>query len=166
MKKLDSKKIVINHPEKMTWLKETIEWSATLFGWAVWLFLARPLFVAVLWFIGFKVFYTHMIRLEGWHGMIIFFSKYIYIVVLIFLIARGWGFYNAFKYRGKSKRKQNPPTTPEDLDTYFRLPKGGTSKIQKWKEVQVDFMTRKEIRLSNPREANPSFLDGVHSQAA
>lgn len=131
--------IIINRPEKLRGIRKTAEWSATTFGWAVWFFFCRPLFITFLWFLGVEAFYIHMIRLQGFKSVIVFFGSYVSVVLSVFALALIWNKYNKIRYGRRNQRKATPAVTPEELDQSFKMKEGSTAKLHSWKEVRVDF---------------------------
>lgn len=131
--------IIIDRPEKLRLARKTAEWSATTFGWAVWFFFCRPLFITFLWFLGVEAFYIHMIRLQGFKSVIVFFGSYASVILSVFTVALVWNMYNKIRYGRETKRKATPAVTPEELDWSFKMKEGSAAKLQIWKEVRVDF---------------------------
>ncbi|HQP10865.1 MAG TPA: poly-beta-1,6-N-acetyl-D-glucosamine biosynthesis protein PgaD, partial [Candidatus Omnitrophota bacterium] len=48
--------LIINRPEALKVTRRRIEFSLTTLGWAIWIFLCRPLLIVLLWLVSFRVF--------------------------------------------------------------------------------------------------------------
>lgn len=149
--------LIINRPEAMKDLRRRTEFSITTIGWIVWLFLCRPLFILLLWLIGFKFFYQHMVDLGGLVGLNEL--KYVYItcIVLILLLVRGWNVYNKIRYGKKTRRKFDGGVTHKSLEEYFELPDDAAIEIHKMSEIDVDFLDNHQINLKDTKSPSESF---------
>src|ERR1017187_4981193 len=96
--------LIIYHPHALNPLRRGVEWSVTAIGWFIWAVLCRPLLLAFLWFLGFEIFYEHMIRLGGIKALVSFAFIYFGSLFVMYLFIRGWNYYNARKFRKKNKR--------------------------------------------------------------
>jgi biofilm PGA synthesis protein PgaD len=145
--------IIVNNPKKLNPFRKGTEWSLTFIGWCIWLFLIRPIMLVFLWFIGFKMFYVHMIRLKGLSSLILFFANYLFIILFILLFVRGWNVYNRIRFRGREHRQHATAVRPEELDKHFLMPEGSAASIQTWDEIRVDFHKGGQFEVMN--EAPP-----------
>src|SRR5271154_7383806 len=97
--------LIIYHPHALNPLRKGVELGVTVVGWFIWAILCRPLLLAFLWFLGFELFYEHMIRLGGYKALLSFAFIYFGSIFLMYLLIRGWNFYNSKKFKGKDRRK-------------------------------------------------------------
>jgi len=154
-RKLDS--LIINRPEALQTARRRIEFSLTTIGWAVWIFLCRPVLIILLWLISFRVFFRHMVDLGGLVGLQELKIVYISGIILIVFLIRGWNFYNKVRYGKKRRRKSVRGVSDERLEKYFKLPQGSAGRLQGMKEIDVDFLENNQIRIDDSRKALHCF---------
>lgn len=157
-RKIDKKSIIIDRPEALSSFRRGTEWSITTLGWMLWFFLCRPLILVFLWFIGVEIFYEHMLRLGGLKGLKDIWGIYLFIILVIFFIVRGWNVYNYFKFRKKDRRQQAKPVIPPELEDYFRMEPATAATIQTWPNVAVDFADHYALKLRDPSGKNPQVF--------
>jgi len=148
IKKL-KKTLIIDRPEALGPFRRSLEWSITSIGWIIWFFLCRPVILILLWLLGFRLFYEHMIRLGGLRGLQEFFWIYSGMVLSIFLILRGWNVYNLRKFNKKSRRQNSAVVTGLELEQYFKMPPGGMKDLQGWKDISIDFMSDHFLKITD-----------------
>jgi len=145
----DQKKedLIISRPQSVSSMRKGTEMTATVVGWFIWAVLCRPLVLLILWVLGVEIFYEHMIRLKGIFSLADSVLLYYVIVVVFYLIIRGWSSYNQWKFRGKDRRVRNPAVSSQDLEQFFKLPPKTVKKVQAWKDITVDFQTNDQLLL-------------------
>jgi poly-beta-1,6-N-acetyl-D-glucosamine biosynthesis protein PgaD len=131
--------LIISRPRALSTMRKGTEMTVTAVGWIIWAVLCRPLLLAFLWFLGFKNFYEHMIRLKGMLGLADLAFIYFTVVFALYLLIRGWNSYNAWKFKGRERRVRNPSVSAQDLERLFNLPAQTVEKAQTWKGMTVDF---------------------------
>ncbi|MCP4629880.1 MAG: poly-beta-1,6-N-acetyl-D-glucosamine biosynthesis protein PgaD [bacterium] len=155
------KNIIINKPEKLGSLKKGAEWSFTLLGWIFWFFFCRTLLIALLWFVGFKLFAFHMIHLKGLKSLFALLLNYLFVLLFIIFLFLGWGLYNKIRFKGKDRRRSSPEIKEEELDQYFRMKAGSTKEIQKWNDIKIDFLQEGCIQIYNENNSVEAPLYGT-----
>ena len=156
----DHDDLIIYHPHALHPLRKGVELSITAIGWFIWAVLCRPLFLTILWFLGFEIFYEHMIRLGGIKALVNFAFIYFTSVFVMYLFVRGWNYYNARKFRKKNKRKNVKNVTTADLEHYFRFSPHTIEKAQGWKNIVVGFQAKNQISLKNPADLKTESSKG------
>jgi biofilm PGA synthesis protein PgaD len=139
--------LIIYHPHALHPLRKGVEMTVTVIGWFIWAVLCRPLFLAFLWFLGFEIFYEHMIRLGGIKALIDFAYLYLGTIFAMYVLIRSWNFYNARKFRNKNKRKNVKDVTAADLEDYFKFAPDTIEKAQGWKNTVVGFSGLNQILI-------------------
>jgi poly-beta-1,6-N-acetyl-D-glucosamine biosynthesis protein PgaD len=136
-----SEGLIIDRPGSMTHIRRGMELSVTTFGWIVWLFVCRPLLITLLWAMGFRFFYEHMVSLGGVYGLRELWLIYTSIIICILVFVRGWGVYNKMKFGKRQRRTTAVSVKPDELDKYYALPPGSMGFILESKVVRVDFLS-------------------------
>lgn len=95
--------LIIDVPEKLSKLRRAAETSATVMAAIVWLVAVRPLLAIGLWYVGWHLAYTHMIRLQGFNNLG-YFALLGMIALSLFSSMFLWSRYNAARFRGKTRR--------------------------------------------------------------
>jgi len=159
-RKLDS--LIINRPEALNATRRRIEFSLTTIGWAVWIFLCRPLLLIILWFLGFRFFFRHMVDLGGLVGLHELKLFYISGVIVIIFLIRGWNFYNKVRYGKKTRRKAVRGVSDRRLEEYFKLPLGGAQKLQNMSEIKINFNKDHQLTINDPAKPSQGFKGYFH----
>jgi len=154
-KKLDS--LIINRPEALHNLRRRTEISITTIGWIVWIFLCRPALLAILWFVGFRFFFKHMIDLSGLAGLQELKVFYISVIIVIILLIRGWNMYNKVRYGKKKRRSTAKGVTEEKLESFFKLPPNSAKKLQGMDEITVDFLEDHQFHVKDTKNTSNQF---------
>ncbi len=154
-KKLDS--LIINRPEALHGIRRNAEFSITTIGWIVWIFLCRPALLAILWLIGFRFFFKHMIDLGGLSGLQELKLFYISVIIVIILLIRGWNMYNKVRYGKKKRRSMAKGVSAEKLESCFKLPRNSAKKLQGMSEITVDFLEDHQFHVQDKNNADNQF---------
>jgi len=149
--------LIINKPEFMHSMRRRVEISVTTIGWVVWLFLCRPALLLVLWLVGFRFFYRHMIDLSGLAGLEEMKIFYISVIIAIILLMRGWNMYNKMRFGKKDRRKFAPKVSEENLEDYFKLPQNSAQKLWNMGEITVDFLEDHQFHVIDTKNPNDQF---------
>jgi|GEM_PF-2200874 len=112
--------LIIERVNLLSRLTVFSQWSYNAFAWFCWIFLLRPLLIAGLWYLGFKMTYFQMIELEGFHNPE-FFRWLIIALCLIFLFMLFWNRYNAYRFRGKDRRRSRGECDSVDMAAYYKV---------------------------------------------
>ena len=140
--------LIILRPKAISAMRKGTEMTATAVGWIIWAVLCRPLILAVLWYLGFKNFYEHMIRLKGIFGLGDLIFVYFTVVFVLYLVIRGWNSYNAWKFQGKERRVRSSSVSEQDLERLFNLPPQTIEQAQAWKGITIDFQSDDRVFLT------------------
>lgn len=154
-KKLDS--LIINRPEALNNIRRGAEISITTIGWIVWIFLCRPVLLVILWLMGFRFFFKHMIDLSGLSGLQELKLFYISVIIVIVLLIRGWNMYNKARYGKKKRRSVVKGVSEERLEGCFKLPPGSVQKLRKMEEITVDFLEDHQFHIRDTKNAKNQF---------
>ena len=152
--------LIINRPMAMRTFRRRMEISITTIGWAIWIFVCRPLFIIFLWMIGFQFFYEHMINLGGLLGLQEQGIGYLVVIFLVYLLVRGWNVYNKVQYGTRNRRKDFRETDAGELDKFFRFPENSCLHFQKAKRINIDFFEGGRIEVQDPRRPEQSVTKG------
>ena len=154
-KKLDS--LIINRPEALHNIRRKAEFSITTIGWIVWIFLCRPALLAILWMVGFRFFFRHMIDLGGLAGLQELRLFYISVIIFIILMIRGWNMYNKVRYGKKKRRSTAKGVSEEKLESFFKLPRNSAKKLQSMDEITVDFLEDHQFHVVDSKNPDDQF---------
>ncbi len=149
--------LIISRPENLSQGRKGVEAWITAAGWVLWAFLCRPVFLGILWFLGFEVFYEHMIRLKGIQGLADYTVIYAVVIFVLYILIRGWNAYNSRKFRGKNRRIRSALVTAKEMGRFFDLPIGTVEAVQAAGNVAVDIEDGK-IRLRTAASLSIFFL--------
>ncbi len=149
--------LIINRPEALKVTRRRIEFSLTTLGWAIWIFLCRPLLIILLWLVSFRVFFRHMVDLGGLIGLQEL--KFVYISVIIFIVfmIRGWSFYNKVRFGKKTRRKFVRGVSEKRLEEYFKLPDGSAHQLQNMKAIDIEFLDKHQLHIRDAERSSARF---------
>jgi len=149
--------LIINRPDSLHKMRRKAEISITTVGWIVWLFLCRPALLVVLWMVGFRFFFRHMIDLSGLAGLQELKLVYISVLIVIVFTICGWNMYNKMRY-GKKKRRSNAQDVSEEkLESCFKLPHNSAQKLWNMREITVDFLEDHQFHVTDTKNPNDQF---------
>lgn len=124
-----------DNPGLRSFFRNIIELTFTGFVWGIWVYLLLPLVNIVMWIAGLRFIETSIIEQLGYKELIDLMSKMGWIVLIVFLILRLWGFYNYRRYGKRTRRKGSLPVTVEHLAARFRIPAEQVKDMQSRKEI-------------------------------
>jgi biofilm PGA synthesis protein PgaD len=126
---------IIDKPKLKSFLRKIAELGFTSLMWGLWFYLFLPLLNLVLWVLGIRYFYIEVFELAGYKGLINLLLKAGWVILIVFLILRFWGFYNYWRFGKRERRKSLPSETFEKMSEYFQIPPEQIQHIQSSKEV-------------------------------
>jgi len=147
--KRNRRPIIIDRPDLLGSSRRWTEWGITTIGWVMWVFICRPILIALLWALGLRVFYHQMVKLGGLGGIVELFWIYFWVVVAIWIIIRSWNLYNYLKFRNKNARKHSRPVGAREIEKFFKLPSECLGGVHSSSVVEVDFIERNDIRVKD-----------------
>jgi poly-beta-1,6-N-acetyl-D-glucosamine biosynthesis protein PgaD len=164
--------LVIDVPEQLSRARRAEDAGLTALAAVLWLVALRPVLLLALWYLGFEVAYTHMVRLEGWDnrgwfGLLaaLFFGH----AALLF----AWRTYNARRF-GQAERRtaQRGPSdaelrarlgvSPEQLE---RLRASRSARIERPRRTEVVVTCAEGARftlLHDPLGPRPARVRMLH----
>lgn len=127
---------IIDKPKLKSLLRNVTELSFTGIMWGLWLYLFLPLLNLVLWLLGIRYFYIEVIEKAGYKELINLLGRLGWIILVVFLILRLWGYYNYRRFGKRDKRKSLPSNNADkEMAEYFQIPLDLVLDLQLSKEV-------------------------------
>ena len=124
-----------DNPKLRSYFRNLTEMTFTSFVWGIWLYLLLPVVNILMWILGFKVIKISVIDQVGYNDFFDLMNKMGWIVLIVFLILRLWGYYNYRRFGKRSRRKEAPPVTVEQLAEHYRISVHKIKSMQSQKEV-------------------------------
>lgn len=124
-----------DNPKLKSFLRNIVELTFTGFVWGIWAYLLLPLVNIVMWVVGLRFIEISVIEQLGYKEMIDLMGKMGWIVLIVFLVLRLWGFYNYKRYGQRTRRKGSMPVTIEQLAAHFQIPAEEVKDMQSKKEI-------------------------------
>ena len=115
--------------------RRIVEWGFTTFMWALWLYLFLPLVTVVLWVAGAHYVYLAFFERSALDQLVEMITKIGWAVVVIFLVMRGWGYYNYYVFGRKNRRKMHNVAGTADLGKHIGLTGQEVWGLQNQKEI-------------------------------
>lgn len=126
---------IIDNPSLKGFLRNIGEWTVTVFMWGLWVYFFLPILNIVLWFMGVRYFYSEVIAPRAYSELLSLLGHVGWIVVVVFLVLRLWGYYNYRRFGKLNRRKFPAPTTAEDISRFCSIPVDHILMYQNQKEV-------------------------------
>ncbi len=162
-KKDFDKGIIIDRPTLKSKTRNFSEWTLNILGWILWIFLMRPLFLLFMWFVGYKIFYLHMIKLEGYTNLDKFIA-YTIVIFSIFLILMIWHKYNVFMFRNKERRVGRKNVSNKEMTDFFKFEDPEKIEdIKKARNIDIYFNDNDIIKFKTG-ENNPTVKISFNPQ--
>lgn len=118
-----------------SFLRDTTEWSFTILMWGLWVYLFLPLVSLLLWVIGLPHIYRTVFREDVLQQLLRLLGGVGWMVLVIFIVLRGWGFYNYYVFGKRNRRREYPEVSLEDLSKHFDLSPEEVQVLQDQKEI-------------------------------
>ncbi len=145
------KPIIIERPSLVSKTRHYTEWTIHIIGWILWMLLIRPLIILLLWYLTYRFFKYEMFTLEGIDNPI-YFGIGAGILVSIYLIMFVWSRYNAWRFKGKDRRKSRGDATPEAIAEFYKMKTEDISALQSSSKIDIYFLDNELIEIDNGRE--------------
>src|ERR1041385_3899300 len=94
-----------------------------------------------------------MIRLCGFSGLVDFTFVYMGVIFGLYLLIRGWNFYNSKKFRGKERRLSHKAVSAHDLENFFKLEPQTIDRVREWKDITFEFEEKNQIFLKESKDS-------------
>ena len=124
-----------DRPEIRSLLRNAAEWSFTILMWALWVYFFLPLLSLILWVAGAVHLYKTLFREEVIGELLAMLVKVGWLVLLVFIILRGWGIYNYYLFGRRNRRKNYPVTSASEIGRHFGLTEEEVRSLQQKKEI-------------------------------
>ena len=144
--------LIIESPTLVSKTRNFTEWSLQIMGWILWMLFIRPLVMLIFWYLAFRFFNYHMFKLEGIENLEDFFIGAV-VLVIIYIGMFAWSRYNAYRFRGKDKRRSSGSATPEKMAEYYKVKPENIIDLQNSRNVDVYFLGNDIIELK-PEKAS------------
>jgi biofilm PGA synthesis protein PgaD len=129
--------LIIERPDLQSPSQRVVSTALTLFFWAIWVYLWLPLIGLLGWVFGVDRFYTEMIRLEGYRGVIDLVAFFGLVVTGIVGVLFAWALYNLARFRGRERRRAAAPLTLADFGMAAGVAPGVLSTWQHARMLRV-----------------------------
>jgi biofilm PGA synthesis protein PgaD len=126
---------IIDYPGLKGALLNMGEWSFTACMWILWGYLFLPLLNILLWLIGIRHFYATIIVEAHYHDVMAMARKTGWLVIVVFLLLRGWGIYNYYRFGKHERRISVSPASTRQLAEFFCVTEDAVIRLRDQKEV-------------------------------
>jgi len=157
------KDLIIEKPTLVSKTRHYTEWTLQIMGWILWFFFLRPLIIVLLWYVAFRFFNYQMFKLEGIENPK-YFSIGAGVLVFIYVIMFSWSRYNAYRFRGKDKRRSNGAATPDRMSEYFKVKPENIIDLQNSKNIDVYFLKDGIIEMASEKTSKFRALYAPQNQ--
>jgi poly-beta-1,6-N-acetyl-D-glucosamine biosynthesis protein PgaD len=126
---------IIDRPQLRSTLRNIGEWSFTTIMWVLWGYFFLPMINLLMWLIGGGQIYAIIIHQAHYRDLIRMIQTTGWFALAIFVVLRGWGYYNYRRYGKRERRRSVPPASVESLAAFFNLSEATTRRLQHQKEI-------------------------------
>jgi biofilm PGA synthesis protein PgaD len=124
-----------DNPSLRSFLRRTTEWSITSILWIIWIYLFLPLMSLILWLVGLPYIYRTLFQEEVVQQFFELLGRIGWVVLIIFVVLRGWGLYNYYMFGRRNRRKQHTVVTIDDISRHFNMTPDEVRALQGRKEI-------------------------------
>jgi poly-beta-1,6-N-acetyl-D-glucosamine biosynthesis protein PgaD len=126
---------VFNNPKLKSIWRHLTEGGVTTLMWAGWIYLLLPLLNLLLWFLGLRFIYVEVFQTTGFREFFELLNRVGWAIIVIFIILRGWGFYNYYRFGKRNRRSQLPANhLNEKMSVFFQIAPDQVNLMQASKE--------------------------------
>jgi biofilm PGA synthesis protein PgaD len=122
-------------PELRGVARTVIEWSFTSLMWALWIYLFLPMLSAILWIAGLHYIYRELFQASALAQLMDMLARTGWTIAVIFVVLRGWGYYNYFVFGRQNRRKQYQELTQAELGRHFGMTEQQVGILRSEKEI-------------------------------
>jgi biofilm PGA synthesis protein PgaD len=127
--------IIEDRPELRGRTRTTVELVVTTLMWAFWIYLFLPMVTVVLWVAGLHFIYHTVIEPAVLTHVKAMLMRLGLFIAIVFIVLRGWGYYNYYAFGRLDRRKQSAAITPADMAGHFGLSVDRVRMLQNEKEI-------------------------------
>jgi biofilm PGA synthesis protein PgaD len=127
--------IIEDKPELLGKARARIELVFTTLMWALWIYLFIPMLTIVLWFAGLHYIYHTVVEPAVLTHVKEMLMRLGLFILIVFIVLRGWGYYNYYAFGKLNRRKNSKPIGPAELAEHFGLPEQRVRLMQNEKEI-------------------------------
>lgn len=153
-----------NNPGLRSVTRVVFEWSFTAIMWALWVYLFLPMISLVMWAVGLHLFYVHLFEGAALERLADLLGQMGLTVLIVFVILRGWGYYNLYKFGRRDRRRRRPVATRDLLGRQFNLSSAQVLSLQSQKEIVWTGLYAKPAAGKRPRRRFE--WENCHEEAA
>lgn len=139
-----SEGFIVDVPEQLSWARRTTDAGLTTFAMVLWFLALRPLFLLGIWYLGWQVAYTHMVKLEGWNNGG-YFAALGAVVAGLSALFFAWSRYNALRFRRAERRSLQRVASEAELPARFGLSLEQIERVRNSRELRVERPRRTEV---------------------
>ncbi|MCP4748065.1 MAG: poly-beta-1,6-N-acetyl-D-glucosamine biosynthesis protein PgaD [Desulfobacteraceae bacterium] len=127
-----------NNPDLRSFMRNGAEFSFTTAMWVLWIYLFLPLVSLAVWLSGSHYVYIFIFKEATLIKLMQLCINMCWVVVIVFILLRGWGYYNYFVF-GKKNRRINHSTLPiAKLASRFSVSEDEARSLKNKKEILWD----------------------------
>jgi poly-beta-1,6-N-acetyl-D-glucosamine biosynthesis protein PgaD len=127
---------IFDNPKLKSILRDITEGGFTTLMWGGWIYLLLPLLNLSLWFLGLRFIYIEFFQIDSFREFLGLLTGMGWAIIGIFIILRGWGLYNYYRFGKKNRRSQLPANhLNEKMAVFFQISPEEINLIQNSKEV-------------------------------
>jgi poly-beta-1,6-N-acetyl-D-glucosamine biosynthesis protein PgaD len=124
-----------DNPGVKTFLRTITELSITGLVWGIWIYLLLPIVNVLLWILGFRYFYVEVFEKVGYLEFFELISKMGWIILIVFVIFRSWGYYNYWRFGKRNKRRNVSASSINQFAEYFKIHPEEVKELMSKKEI-------------------------------
>lgn len=129
--------LIVDVPDQLSWARRTADAGLTTFAMVLWFLALRPLFLLGIWYLGWQVAYTHMVKLEGWNNPG-YFAALGAVVAGISALLFVWGRYNALRFRRVERRELQRASTEAEVAARFGLAPEQIEQVRRSRDLRIE----------------------------
>lgn len=151
--------IIIEKPQLIRKFRFFSEMSLAVIGWTVWLFIVRPIFLVLLWIMGFSIFYEEIIKNESVKNLKQLWV-YLIVIMLLYTILQLWNRYNVIRFRGKERRRSSAPASDKEMGAFYEMTEEDVRNLKRWEMVDVHFYPDNQIVFEDAMDRDSAQICG------
>lgn len=116
-----------------------------IIGWALLLFLIRPLLTVALWVAAGRVFHNLVIEPETLERFQ-YLKGYFLIILIIYVVFHGWHLYNRIRFRKRRERRtREAPASDTEMAAFYQISDQDVKYLKKQEAIDVHFLADHQI---------------------
>ncbi|MES2547554.1 MAG: poly-beta-1,6-N-acetyl-D-glucosamine biosynthesis protein PgaD [Pseudomonadota bacterium] len=131
--------LIIEKPELQSAMHR-YGWGLVTFAfWSIYVYLWLPLITLLAWWAGVYLFNIHMVKLQGYDGLLSKLALYSFVIVSLSALLIGWANIERLRFQGVKRRLGRAEISAGQVAHHYKLQESHLVEFRQKKSLEVHF---------------------------